>query len=69
MLDSMPWIHIAARDSSNVHPSFKHRVHMVCDTESIMSDLQVLFTPGHSEDSISLLDTRTKTLLSGDALQ
>ncbi|MBR5546916.1 MAG: MBL fold metallo-hydrolase [Clostridia bacterium] len=69
LLNDLPWIHIAAKDSSNVPPAFKHRVHMVCDTESIMNDLQVLFTPGHSDDSISLLDKRTNTLLSGDALQ
>ena len=69
LLDRMPWLHIAVKDSSYVHPLYKHRVHTVYDTETIMNELQVLFTPGHSEDSISLLDKRTKTLLSGDALQ
>ena len=69
LLDRMPWLHIAAKNSSCVHPTFQKRVHMVYDTETIMNELQVLFTPGHSDDSISLLDKRTKTLLTGDALQ
>lgn len=69
LLDALPWLHIAAKNDSGVHSSFKSRVHLVCDTEILMNELQVLFTPGHSDDSISLLDQRTNTLLSGDALQ
>ena len=39
------------------------------DGDRILGVLQVVTITGHSRDSMGLLDTRTKTLLSGDSLQ
>lgn len=39
------------------------------DGDLLMDHLQVVSMPGHTADCIGLLDRRTKTLLSGDALQ
>ena len=39
------------------------------DGDVILGVLRVVTIPGHSRDSMGLLDTRTKTLLSGDSLQ
>ena len=41
----------------------------VADGDSLLGCLQVVAIPGHTKDSVGLLDTRTKTLLSGDGLQ
>jgi glyoxylase-like metal-dependent hydrolase (beta-lactamase superfamily II) len=43
----------------------------ICHQEGdiLLEVLQVVTIPGHSRDSMGLLDTRTKTLLSGDCLQ
>lgn len=41
----------------------------VRDGDLLMGHLQVVSMPGHTADCIGLLDRRTKTLLSGDALQ
>ena len=39
------------------------------DGDRILDVLQVVTIPGHSMDSMALLDTRTNTLISGDCLQ
>ena len=39
------------------------------DGDEILGVFKVISVPGHTSDSIALFDTRTKTLLSGDALQ
>ena len=39
------------------------------DGEAILGDLRIITVPGHSGDCISLYDTRTKTMLTGDCLQ
>lgn len=39
------------------------------DGEVILDTLQILAVPGHSADSLCLLDTVTGTLISGDSLQ
>ncbi len=39
------------------------------DNDTLLDVLRVLALPGHTTDSIALLDTRTNTLLSGDGLQ
>lgn len=41
----------------------------VANGDSLLGCLQVVAIPGHTKDSIGLLDTRTNTLLSGDGLQ
>lgn len=39
------------------------------DGDTLLGVLKVVTVPGHSADCISLYDTRTKTLLTGDCLQ
>lgn len=39
------------------------------DGDSFLEHFQVVTVPGHTPDSIALLDTRTGTLISGDCLQ
>ena len=39
------------------------------DGDMLLDCLRVVAIPGHTPDSIGILDTRTKTLLSGDGLQ
>lgn len=39
------------------------------DGQLILDTLQILSVPGHSADSLCLLETATKTLISGDSLQ
>lgn len=39
------------------------------DTDTILNVLKVVPIPGHTSDAGAVLDTRTKTLISGDALQ
>ena len=44
-------------------------VRILADGELLAGCLRVVAIPGHTADAIGLLDTRTMTLLSGDALQ
>lgn len=39
------------------------------DGDVLLNCLKVLHLPGHTKDSVGLLDTRSNTLLSGDCLQ
>jgi len=39
------------------------------DNDTLLDVLRVIALPGHTADSVALLDTRTNTLLSGDGLQ
>ncbi len=39
------------------------------DGEILLDRYQVIHLPGHSHDSMAILDTRTKTLFTGDCLQ
>ena len=39
------------------------------DGEVLLDTLRIVAVPGHSADSLCLLDTATKTLISGDSLQ
>ena len=44
---------------------------VVCpnDGDSILNVLKIVTIPGHTQDSMAILDTRTNTLLTGDSLQ
>ena len=44
-------------------------VRVVTDGETLLGPLTIVSIPGHTADSIGVLDTRTKTLLPGDSLQ
>ena len=44
-------------------------VRVVTDGEILLGPLTIVSIPGHTADSIGILDTRTKTLLPGDSLQ
>lgn len=46
-----------------------YTVEMPNDGESILNVLKVVTIPGHTDDSMAVLDTRTNTLITGDCLQ
>lgn len=41
----------------------------LADNEILLGNLQVIYLPGHTENSVGFLDLPTRTLLSGDCLQ
>lgn len=45
------------------------RFQRIRDGEVLLGGLQVVHLPGHTQDCVGYLDTKTKTLLSGDCLQ
>lgn len=56
--------------SPKLHEEYaRYRCHRHEDGERIMGVLQVVTIPGHTKDCSAILDTRTKTLISGDCLQ
>ena len=55
------------KDCAEKNPSFN--AHVLSDGEMITEHVKAISLPGHSEDSMGLLDTRTSTLLSGDCIQ
>ena len=55
--------------SNKLAEAFPDRVCKPEDGDTILGVLRVVTIPGHSKDSMGLLDTRTGTLLSGDSLQ
>lgn len=46
-----------------------YQVYSPKDGDLLLDTLQVVTIPGHTHDSAALLDTRTKTLITGDSLQ
>jgi len=52
-----------AQDNEN------YQVMMPGDGDIIMEDFRVVMIPGHTKDSVALLDLRTATLVTGDCLQ
>ena len=50
-----------------IHPGIPYRV--IKEGEKVLGNLQAVAVPGHTQDSMALLDERTRTLISGDGLQ
>lgn len=46
-----------------------YHVYSPKDGDLLLDTLQIVTIPGHTQDSAALLDTRTKTLITGDSLQ
>ncbi len=55
--------------SEKLKEKYGERVISLSDGEGFMGVLQLVAIPGHTIDSAGVLDTRTKTLISGDCLQ
>jgi len=64
-----PDAEIAVFDPSRVKGCSEKHIHAVKDGEILLGCLRVLHLPGHSPDSIALLDERSGSLLSFDCLQ
>jgi len=47
----------------------QYKVIIPADGDVLMEHFRVITIPGHTKDSAALLDTRTKTLVTGDCLQ
>ena len=50
-----------------IQPGISYRV--IRDGEMLLGDLRAVAVPGHTKDSMAILDERTRTLISGDGLQ
>ena len=64
-----PDAEIAVFDPSRVKGCSEKHIHAVKDGEILLGCLRVLSLPGHSPDSIAVLDERSGTLFSFDCLQ
>ena len=67
VLEKYPGVPVASR-SVALAEKFKS-VFEPCDGDVLLGCLRVVEIPGHTMDSMGLLDTRTGTLLTGDSLQ
>ena len=52
-----------------IHPMNLENYFRIKDGDEFLGGLRVVSLPGHTEDCVGYLDTRTNTLLSGDCLQ
>lgn len=43
--------------------------HILTDGQTIIGNLQAIYLPGHTDNSVGYFDLKTKTLMSGDCLQ
>ena len=64
-----PNAEIAVFDPTCVKDCARARIHGVQDGEILLGCLRVLHLPGHSPDSVAVLDERSGVLLSFDSLQ
>ncbi|MBQ8005272.1 MAG: MBL fold metallo-hydrolase [Clostridia bacterium] len=58
-----------SREAFRKHSEWGERIIIPNNGDKIFSSIEIISLPGHSEDSIGLLDVNTKTLLSGDSIQ
>ena len=69
LLKHFPDVTVLARSAALKEKLAAYNVYAPEDGEAVLEDLSVVTIPGHTEDSMALLDTRTGTLLTGDCLQ
>ncbi|MBE6713285.1 MAG: MBL fold metallo-hydrolase [Ruminococcaceae bacterium] len=68
LLPRLPRARVYSR-SKKLREAFSDRVESPEDGQLILPSLQTVTVPGHSKDSMALLDLRSGILLSGDCLQ
>ena len=69
LLKHFPDLTVLTRSSELKEKCSGYKVYCPDDGETLLCNLKVVTIPGHTYDSMALLDTRTNTLLTGDALQ
>jgi len=69
LLEFFPNVTVLSRSRKLAEQYPQTDVRSMEDGEPIMGVLQVVTIPGHTKDCSAILDTRTKTLVSGDCLQ
>ena len=69
LMEIYPDATIVAQDDALAEKFSQFSVLHPQDGDMLLDSFQVISTPGHSADSQSLLDTRTKMLFTGDSLQ
>lgn len=69
LLKVYPEVTVLSR-SPKLHEAYaQYHCHRHEDGDKVLEVLQVVTIPGHTKDCSAILDTRTKTLISGDCLQ
>lgn len=69
LLKHFPDVTVLSRSADLKEKFADYKVYSPDDGEAVLGDLRVVTIPGHTADSMALLDTRTSTLITGDCLQ
>ena len=69
LLKFYPNVTVLSRSPKLAEQYADHKVVKLEDGDTVLDVLQLVTIPGHTKDCAALLDTRTKTLVSGDCLQ
>lgn len=64
-----PETHIVSRHPAIAEQYRNYTVLAPNDGDPLLGVLRIITVPGHTTDAVALLDTRSKTLLTGDSLQ
>ena len=69
LVERYPNVCIVSRSPAIKEQYAVNQVWMPEDRDTLLGVLQVVTVPGHTLDSMAILDTRTSTMISGDCLQ
>ena len=69
VLEAYPDVCVISKDSQIKEKFSSYQILDPEEGKKLSDDFMIVTVPGHSPDCISLLDLRTKTLLTGDCLQ
>ena len=69
IMEAYPNATILSRSPKLAENYADYKVEALEDGDKVLDVLQVVTIPGHTKDSAAILDTRTKTMISGDCLQ
>ena len=69
LLKHFPDVTVLSRSAALKEKLVGYKVYAPEDGEAVLEVLRAVTIPGHTEDCMALLDTRTGTLITGDCLQ
>ena len=69
IIEAYPNATILSRSPKLAENYADYKVQALEDGDKVLDVLEIVTIPGHTKDSAAILDTRTKTLISGDCLQ
>lgn len=69
IMEAYPNAVILSRSPKLAENYADYKVEALEDGDKVLDVLQIVTIPGHTKDSAAILDTRTKTMISGDCLQ